>query len=203
MEYNEEPPEQAEPDQPEPRAFLMVILGTVGLGIGAYAFSLLLGVPLTELIRPDINNFAIGIIATLPLAGFLWWFSNTTLEHFAAFRKSQIKFFSEIGFEFTPARIALMAVCAGVSEELLFRGLLQSWFSTFAPAALAIIVSNLIFGMLHMRTLLYALIAGLVGVYLGVLFELTGNLVAPIVTHTLYDAVALEYTRRAVANYQT
>ena len=191
------------PETSEPRAFLLVILGTVGLGIAAYAFSFVFGVPLADHIRLDFNDFAIGIIATLPLAGFLWWFSNTTLEHFAAFRKSQIKFFSEIGFEFTPSRIALMAICAGVSEELLFRGLLQSWLAGFSPVVVAILLSNLVFGLLHMRTILYAVIAGLVGVYLGVLFAATGNLIAPMAAHALYDAVALEYTRRAVINYQS
>lgn len=192
-----------QPETPEPRAFLLVILGTVGLGIAAYAFSLVLGVPMAPQIRPDINDFAIGIIATLPLAGFLWWFSNTTLEHFASFRKSQIKFFSEIGFEFTPSRIALMAICAGITEELLFRGLLQSWIAGFAPMFAAIILSNVAFGMLHMRTVLYAIIAGLVGAYLGVLFAATGNLIAPMAAHALYDAVALEYTRRAVVQYKS
>ena len=53
-----------------------------------------------------------------------------------------------------------------------------------------------------MRTVLYAIIAGLVGVYLGVLYEATGNLLAPMTAHALYDAVALEYTRRAIINYR-
>ncbi len=188
--------------QHAPRAFLMVILGTIGLGVAAYAFSLLLGVPLLSFIRPDVNALLVGVIATMPLTGFLWWFSNTTLEHFAAFRKSQIEFFSDIGFEFTPMRIALMAICAGISEELLFRGLMQSWLASFTPLAIAIIASNAFFGLLHMRTILYAIIAGLVGVYLGVLFAVTDNLLAPMAAHALYDAVALEYTRRAVAHYQ-
>jgi hypothetical protein len=136
-----------------------------------------------------------------PLAAFLWWFSNTTLEHFASFRKSQIKFFSEIGFSFTPPRIAAMAIAAGISEELLFRGVLQTWMTGFAPEAVAIIATNIIFGMMHMRTALYAFIAGLVGVYLGILYAATDNLLAPIAAHALYDAIALEYTRRAISHY--
>lgn len=191
-----------DPSPTEPRGFLLVILGAVGLGVAAYAFSLVLGVPLADKIRPSIKDFAIGIIATLPLAGFLWWFSNTTLEHFETFRNSQIKFFSEIGFEFTPWRIAILAAAAGISEELLFRGLLQDWIAGYAPLAAAIVLSNMVFGLLHMRTVLYAVIAGLVGVYLGVLYAATGNLLAPMTAHALYDAVALEYTRRAVINYR-
>lgn len=193
-----EPPPQAS----DSRAFLVVILGTVALGVAACVVSFILGVPLGETLRPNLRDFAVGIAATAPLAGFLWWFSNTTLEHFAAFRRSQIKFFAEIGFEFTPARIALMAIAAGVSEELFFRGVLQTWIVGFAPVAAAIALSNIVFGLLHMRTALYAVIAGLVGVYLGVLYALVDNLIAPMAAHALYDAIALEYTRRAVAQYQ-
>ena len=191
----------AEEKPTKPRAFLLVILGTVGLGVAAYAFSLILGVPLIKLFRVNLTDFGIGVLAVIPLAGFLWWFSNTTLEHLASFRKSQIKFFSEIGFEFTPVRIALMSLGAGISEELLFRGLLQTWIAGFAPLIVSIVLSNIVFGLLHMRTVLYAVIAGLVGVYLGFLYAITDNLLVPIVTHTLYDAIALEYTRRAVMHY--
>ena len=61
-----------------------------------------------------------------------------------------------------------------------------------------------LFGALHARTILYAVIAGVVGVYFGVLMEVTDNLLTPVIAHGLYDAVALEYTRRAVgkARYQ-
>ncbi|WDI31189.1 type II CAAX endopeptidase family protein [Hyphococcus flavus] len=184
----------------ETQTFLFVLGGTILLGLVAFALSILLGVPIGPQFELNPNDFFIGVIATLPLVVFLWWFSNTTLEHLAVFRRSQIKFFAEIGFTFTPLRIALMALGAGITEELLFRGVVQSWISGFAPVLVAIIASNILFGALHMRTALYALIAGLVGVYLGVLFAFTDNLLAPMVTHALYDAAALEYTRRAVKN---
>lgn len=195
--------EPSPPKTPEARAFLFVMIGTAGMGLAAYGFSFLLGTPLGPQIKFNINDLLIGVIATLPLVVFLWWFSNTTLDHFASFRRSQIKFFAEIGFSFTPLRIALMAIGAGICEELLFRGVLQTWIGGFAPVAVAIIVSNILFGMLHMRTALYAVIAGLVGAYLGVLYALTDNLLAPMAAHAFYDAVALEYTRRAVSAHQT
>lgn len=195
--------DDVKPPESEQHTFLFVIAGTAGLGIAAMGLSLVLGVPLAPQIQLDINDFLIGVIATLPLVIFLWWFSNTALEHFAAFRNSQIKFFSEIGFTFTPARIAVLAIGAGISEELLFRGVLQTWMAGFVPLVFAIVLSNMLFGVLHMRTVLYAFIAGLVGVYLGILYAATGNLLAPMAAHAFYDAVALEYTRRAVAHYQS
>ena len=183
--------------------FLFVMGGTAALGGAAVGLSFLFDTPPGPQIEFDINDLLIGVIATLPLAIFLWWFSNTALEHFAAFRRSQIKFFSEIGFTFTPLRIALMAIGAGVCEELLFRGVVQTWMAGFLPLAIAIILSNVLFGMLHMRTALYAFIAGLVGVYLGIVYAATGNLLASMAAHAFYDAIALEYTRRAIAHYQS
>ncbi len=185
----------------EERTFLVVIGGTALMGLAAIGLSFVFKTPLGPQLVLDINAILIGVIATTPLAAFLWWFSNTTLEHFASFRRSQIKFFSEIGFSFTPRRIALMALAAGISEELLFRGVLQTWGVGFAPEVLVIVLTNMLFGMMHMRTALYAVIAGLVGMYLGFLYMLTDNLLAPIAAHALYDAVALEYTRRAVSHY--
>ncbi|WP_375202957.1 CPBP family intramembrane glutamic endopeptidase [Hyphococcus sp.] len=185
----------------EERTFLVVIGGTALMGLAAIGLSFVFKTPLGPQLVLDINAILIGVIATTPLAAFLWWFSNTTLEHFASFRRSQIKFFSEIGFSFTPRRIALMALAAGISEELLFRGVLQTWGAGFAPEVLVIVLTNMLFGMMHMRTALYAVIAGLVGMYLGFLYMLTDNLLAPIAAHALYDAVALEYTRRAVSHY--
>ncbi|WP_428409233.1 lysostaphin resistance A-like protein [Hyphococcus sp.] len=185
----------------EERTFLIVVGGTALMGLAAIGLSFLFETPLGPQFNMDVDAVLIGVIATAPLAAFLWWFSNTTLEHFASFRKSQIKFFSEIGFSFTPPRIAAMAIAAGISEELLFRGVLQTWMTGFAPEAVAIIATNIIFGMMHMRTALYAFIAGLVGVYLGILYAATDNLLAPIAAHALYDAIALEYTRRAISHY--
>ena len=180
--------------------FVPVILGTLLIGFVAVALSLLLKTPLPAQFSLNANDFLVGVIATLPLALFLYWFSNTTNETLAAFRHSQIAFFASLGFEFTLPRIILMALAAGISEELLFRGVLQTWLANYTPLIAAIVISNVIFGALHMRTMLYALIAGLVGVYLGIVYAATDNLLAPIVTHIVYDAIALEYTRRAIAN---
>lgn len=197
-----EPPRLGGP-QSETRTFIVVLGGTALLAVFAVILSLILNVPLGPQFSFRPNDFLIGVIATLPLVVFLWWFSNTTLENLSSFRRSQIKFFAGIGFTFTPFRIALMAIGAGVAEELLFRGLIQTWIVGFAPLVIAIIGSNILFGVLHMRTALYAVIAGLVGAYLGIVYALTDNLLAPMVTHALYDAAALEYTRRAVDKWRT
>ncbi len=181
-------------------AFVTVLGGTVFLALFGFGLSLFLDTPLGPQIHWRVNDVLIGVIATLPLVIFLWWFSNTDIEFWASFRRSQIEFFSKLEMRFTPFRILLLAIGAGISEELLFRGVLQTWLLKFAPLFTAILVSNMVFGFLHMRTMLYAFIAGLVGAYLGFIYYFTQNLLTPITTHFLYDAVALEYSRRAISN---
>ena len=187
----------------ETKKFFVIIAGTAFLGVIAVAASFLLKTPLLENFAWRWRDVLIGLVATLPLAAFLYWFVKTSNPSFAAFRQSQIEFFAEIGFKFTMPRIIIMALGAGVFEELLFRGVLQVWVDRYTPVIIAIILTNIFFGMLHWRTALYAVIAGVVGAYLGALFWLTGNLLAPIVTHAAYDLIALWYTREAIAKYQS
>jgi membrane protease YdiL (CAAX protease family) len=104
-------------------------------------------------------------------------------------------------FRHTPAwQLALIAVVAGLGEELLFRGLFQhglaEWIGAPHGVWIALLVASLAFGLCHAVTACYAVLAGLIGVYLGGLFLLTGNVLAPIVAHAVYDFVALVYLVR-------
>ncbi|PKM11526.1 MAG: CPBP family intramembrane metalloprotease [Gammaproteobacteria bacterium HGW-Gammaproteobacteria-3] len=85
----------------------------------------------------------------------------------------------------------LLSAIAGFSEELLFRGLLQPWMESAWGMAAGLLGSNLIFGLVHAVTPWYALLAALVGVYLGLALDYGGerNLLTPMVIHGLYDFV--------------
>ena len=48
-----------------------------------------------------------------------------------------------------------------------------------------------LFGVVHMASIGYAIFAGLLGAYLGVLLLLTGNLFVAVAVHALFDFVAL------------
>jgi membrane protease YdiL (CAAX protease family) len=78
--------------------------------------------------------------------------------------------------------LALVASLAGVGEELLFRGALQP--------VLGLALTSLIFAGAHFITPTYAVLTGLMGLYLGWLFTASQTLWVPIVTHALYDFVA-------------
>lgn len=83
---------------------------------------------------------------------------------------------------------ALLLACAsGLAEELFFRGALQP--------RVGLVAASLLFGALHLPTeralVAWTLFAAAMGLAFGWLFEATGTLVAPIVAHTLVNAVNL------------
>lgn len=182
----------------ETRAFLLTSALGLMLVPAAFGIAYAMSVDIPAIIKASVASAFMGLAAVAPLAGSLRWFMKTQWRPLADFRASQLQFFSEIGFRLTGPRIVLLALIAGVSEELMFRGVLQTIMDRQLPVAAAIATTSLVFGLLHARTALYAIVAGLVGAYLGWLFWATGSLLAPIVTHTVYDFIAFDWTRIAI-----
>jgi membrane protease YdiL (CAAX protease family) len=87
--------------------------------------------------------------------------------------------------------LALLAVAAGVGEEMLFRGTIQGALDRAWGPTAGVLGASVIFGLLHPITPGYTVIAGLLGAYLGVVWLITGNLLAVMVAHALYDFAAL------------
>jgi uncharacterized protein len=85
----------------------------------------------------------------------------------------------------------VLALLAGVGEELLFRGVLQPWLSG-SSAWIGFVAANVLFGLVHFVTPTYALIAGGLGMYLSlVAFHVPrANLLSAMIAHGLYDYVA-------------
>jgi uncharacterized protein len=95
--------------------------------------------------------------------------------------------------------LIVLAAMAGIGEEILFRGLFQMWFERAGPG-MGLVGSNVLFGLAHLITPMYAVLAALAGGYLGVLFLLPEegpNLLIPIITHGLYDYLAFLVVIRA------
>ena len=106
-----------------------------------------------------------------------------------------------------PSELIVISLCAGIGEELLFRGWLMYWLADgmtlAAPSAeptgvliAALVVSSIVFGFFHPITRLYVVLAALMGLYFGALVIWTGNLLVPITAHAAYDAAQLLIARR-------
>mmetsp|Transcript_57882 Transcript_57882/g.69644 ORF Transcript_57882/g.69644 Transcript_57882/m.69644 type:complete len:307 (-) Transcript_57882:188-1108(-) len=84
-----------------------------------------------------------------------------------------------------------LGLAAGLGEELLFRGVLQYELLSRFGTEIAVVVTSLIFGALHLVTPIYGLLAFLASLFFGSLYNNTQNLAIPIVCHALYDVGAL------------
>jgi len=99
--------------------------------------------------------------------------------------------------------LAALALVAGLSEEALFRGVIQEALQQRVSPAVALVLTSLVFGLVHFASSTYVLFAAAMGFYLGSLFLLTENLLAPIVAHSVYDLAALIWVARQAPPVQT
>jgi CAAX amino terminal protease family. len=134
-----------------------VVIGTFGALIPLILFCLLLS--------EKVNN--------IPLVGSL--------------RRTIIHDIKDIFSETKLLDLFFISACAGLAEELLFRGAIQVKFG--------IITASIIFGLLHFITPAYCIIATFMGFYLGFLFQYYDSLLIPIQLHFIYDLGALLYLR--------
>jgi len=83
--------------------------------------------------------------------------------------------------------IIVMTLFVGLTEEVLFRGLLQESYQKVLPASSAILMASLQFGIMHYGWLnpLEILCAYSLGIVFGYLFWKTKSLLAPVIAHSL------------------
>lgn len=149
------------------------------------------GVSPFERLRFDTSGLLVGLVALLPMLVLLLWCLRTT---WGPMRRLVALVEDRLGphvADASPGGLLLLAGLAGVGEELLFRGVIQVWLEERTPLWLAVTGASLLFGVGHWLSASYAVLAAVIGAYLGAVFLLTGNLLAPIVAHAGYDLVAL------------
>ena len=144
------------------------------------------------------NGVFLGLATLAPMLLLLVALEKWDHPRVSAFREQQIDFFQGLGFELTPIRIVLLSLGAGIGEELLFRGAIQANLTNHLPIILAIAIPSFIFGILHSANRIYMALAGIISIYLGIVFHITGNILVPILAHTIYDIIAFIYTDRLI-----
>ncbi len=143
--------------------------------------------PLTQNVFRDIVIGTFG--AMFPLALFMLLLSERveSIPSLGSLRSIIINDIKAIFSEAKLPDLCFIAVCAGLAEELLFRGVIQ--------VKLGIVGASIIFGLLHFITPAYFVIATIMGFYLGILFQYYDSLLIPIQLHFIYDLGALIYLR--------
>jgi membrane protease YdiL (CAAX protease family) len=165
--------------------------GEAGLLLLAWALSRWLDVSLLPQLRPDLVGLLWGITATLPLLlGLAWMLTSPSrpIRRLVALVVDQL---GPVLERRSILEFAALAAVAGISEEILFRGVIQAGLTRWLSPGAGLLISSALFGLVHFASRAYAVLAGVMGLYLGALFLLQGSLIPPTIAHVLYDFVAL------------
>ncbi len=164
-----------------------------GLVLLAWGLGHATGFPIASQMRFSWAAIGMAIGETLPMLLLAWWSLHTRWLPVARFvetvRKTVVPMFAG-----TPVyALAVVSFLAGVGEEALFRGVLLSVVAEWLGGLGALVATSVLFGLAHIVTPGYAVVAALVGAYLGGLALLHQNILIPMLVHAIYDFVALAY----------
>ena len=227
---DDQPPEDATADEQSPDdVFVTAVVFEIALGLIALALGWGLGPDPRELIPkfdpetvwPVVSGVMWGLIAAIPILIFI-----EVVRRIPCGPVRELERLSDDGMmksllSLRPLEMVAISLCAGIGEELLFRGWLMYWLAdtytaislhagltaksdfgasmatSTAAMAVALVVSSIAFGMVHPITKLYIALAAIMGLYFGALAIWTGNLLVPITAHAAYDAAQMLMTARA------
>jgi membrane protease YdiL (CAAX protease family) len=166
--------------------------GLVGLaGLGGW----LLGPDPLGTLRWEPIDLLWGMLAAMPMLVLFAVCIISNSGPLARIRQLTAELIQPLFAPLTVGDLALVSLLAGLGEEMLFRGVLQSGLSDCWGTTAGLVGASLLFGICHALTATYALLATLMGAYLGWLWLVSGNLLVPVVAHALYDFVALLFIR--------
>jgi membrane protease YdiL (CAAX protease family) len=177
---------------PPSSSFLrLAATGEAGLLLLAWALGRWLNIDPLQDLRPRLSSLLWGVAATLPiLLGLAWMLASESQP----IRRLVALVVQQLGALLAPRsllELAALAAIAGISEEVLFRGVVQVGLTQWLPPVGALLITSILFGLVHFASPAYAVLGCVMGLYLGTLFLVQGSLLAPIVAHGLYDFVAL------------
>ena len=177
--------------------FLTGCLVEVSLLFAGVMLAFFLGQPLFGDLQWRLRDLWLGSLASLPLLALFFWLLHSSLpvlERLDEFLETHVRTVFEA---WAMWQLAVISLLAGVCEEVFFRSVIQGGLARYIGTIPALGVASIVFGLFHLVTKTYAVIAIFIGAYLGVLWLAVGNLLAPITTHAVYDFVALAYFLRA------
>jgi uncharacterized protein len=188
-----------EPDDDHPKRAVVVILAVFFEG-GLALLSLLLG---WRLGHPPLRQFVWsledalwGVVATIPLLALFLAILKWPIGPLARAKHFCENEVEPLLHDSSWSEIGLISLSVGVSEEMLFRGVVQAALTGWLGVPAGMGIASVLFGLLHPISVPYMVMAAFLGLYLGTVWIVSGNLLTVIVVHTLYDFAALSYLIR-------
>ncbi|MEQ9364540.1 MAG: CPBP family intramembrane glutamic endopeptidase, partial [Leptospirales bacterium] len=160
------------------------------LGVGAVFFGWLIGFYPLDLIQLDASlpyDLGFALLITAPMALAFVLLARYPLGPFHMIRRHMDEIIVPLFHKLSVFDLLLISLLAGVGEELLFRGLLQPAIGYWTGPLGGLLVASVLFGLAHLITPTYAIMAGLMGLVIGWSSMYTENLLTAILIHAAYD----------------
>ncbi|MDZ7680349.1 MAG: CPBP family intramembrane glutamic endopeptidase [Fodinibius sp.] len=171
-------------DHPKQPAFWTITLGPLGaLALGALLLYVT-GLGWQLVAESWLVELLWGLtLGALTVAGVL----GLTRRPFARSLRAVCRELRPLFVDMRWIQLLVLALLAGVGEELLFRGFLQPWLAEYIAIEIAIGLAAAVFGLLHFASVQYFLLTTLLGLALGITYWITGSLLMVMVWHGFYD----------------
>jgi len=166
-----------------------------GLAVLAIVIAWFAGISLREMIVLDEPiHYLIAVVAIIPMLMFCRFVYLVPLKTVEFTRRFLHSVYRDFIRHCSVLQLLLVAIMSGIGEELLFRGVIQTaivegFGGETRGLIIGIAVTSLLFGLVHPINKLYVFLCFVVGIYLGLLFVWTGNLIVPVIIHTFYNFV--------------
>ena len=179
---------------------LAAVIFEAAIGLFAWGVGHFVEAPVERIVAWNVRDFGIGTIAALPALVSLLVAIRVPLPPLERLRELVKTHIVPLFRQCSLAELLLISIVAGVGEEMLFRGVIQHGLAErIGPPSGTIIgigIASLLFALAHALSGTYAILAGLISIYLGWLLVVTGNLLVPIAAHAAYDFLAFVYLLR-------
>jgi membrane protease YdiL (CAAX protease family) len=184
--------------QTQPRREVLRLAVVVEAGAGGLALLLgwLLDQPPLATFRWDVGAAGWGLLAATPLLLLFLLCFYLPLGPLRRIKRLAAQVIRPLFAPCTLFDLALISLLAGLGEEMLFRGVLQAALTDWLGPWPGIIGAGVVFGVLHLLTPAYGLLATLMGIYLGGAWLAADNLLTPVTAHAVYDFIALVWLVR-------
>jgi len=145
---------------------------------------------------PTWNEIGWGLVFVAPLVFVNLLLFGPLANSFVILKRCQLfrdQVLVPLALQLDITSALIVSISAGIGEELFFRYMLQTEFGIF--------IASLLFAVLHFGPIIvnYYFIASiylLFGLYFGAIFAATGSIWTAVITHAVYDFVALCYLKR-------
>lgn len=111
----------------------------------------------------SLTAASIGMMAAVPPFLLFFWTLNSKLPVCSRHKDLMEAFLRPLLGNWSILQLAVISICAGISEKAFFRGAMQGSLANRVDLVIALVLASVAFGAAHMITWTYAIMATLIG----------------------------------------